>query len=373
MKTLARRLSKSRSSADRYGTFDELRAPARGGSTGGPKHPDLVTVEVPAGAQPGQQLKVKLPSGQSVMVTLPPNVQAGSLLQLSVETQRRIAVRLPPTVQPGQMLTARAPDGTTVMFHAPAAARPGLRIQVALPGQSQKGQRFLNVVVPPEYCHGQQLSARRQAQSAPRPSPSWRRSSLPSPRRSSVLPWPRGRGLPWPRAALRTGRAAQPPRAQMPRLRCGRVARPKQRDPILRRPPPRCYRRRGNDLWSGCRRAPRLAPCCASNCPNRPPSRWRLQPCVVVAAALRGGGCSSPFQPLPAPSSPVQPRPAPSRPVQARPAPFQQPLSTHTPGGRSLPCARGPPAGRAALDHPALGRARPRAGARSLQPVARCL
>ena len=223
MKTLARRLSKSRSSADRYGTFDELRTPARGGSTGGPKHPDLVTVEVPAGAQPGQQLKVKLPSGQSVMVTLPPNVQAGSLLQLSVETQRRIAVRLPPTVQPGQMLTARAPDGTTVMFHAPAAARPGLRIQVALPSRSQKGQRFLNVVVPPEYCHGQQLSARRQAQSAPRPSPSWRRSSLPSPRRSSVLPWPRGRGLPWPRAALRTGRAAQPPSRPGPRTKAEAV------------------------------------------------------------------------------------------------------------------------------------------------------
>ena len=101
---------------------------------------------------------MRLPSGQSVMVTLPPNVQAGGLLQLSIETQRRIAVRLPPTVQPGQMLTARAPDGTTVMFHAPATARPGMRIQVALPSRSQKGQRFLNVVVPPEFAEGQQLS-----------------------------------------------------------------------------------------------------------------------------------------------------------------------------------------------------------------------
>ena len=101
---------------------------------------------------------MRLPSGQSVMVTLPPNVQAGGLLQLSIETQRRIAVGLPPTVQPGQMLTARAPDGTTVMFHAPATARPGMRIQVALPSRSQKGQRFLNVVVPPEFAEGQQLS-----------------------------------------------------------------------------------------------------------------------------------------------------------------------------------------------------------------------
>lgn len=318
MKTLARRLSKSRSSADRYGTFDELRAPVRGGSTGGPKHPDLVTVEVPAGAQPGQQLKVKLPSGQSVMVTLPPNVQAGSLLQLSVETQWRIAVRLPPTVQPGQMLTARAPDGTTVMFHAPAAARSGLRIQVALPSRSQKGQRFLNVVVPPEYCHGQQLSARRQAQSAQRPSPSWRRSSLPSPRRRSGLPWSHGRGPPGPRAALRTGRAAQPPRAQMPRLRCGRVARPKQRDPILRLFAPQVLSPTGQRL------VVRVPPGTPAGTVLRvqlpePPTKQ------VVAAALSGGGCSPAWRrlqqllPAPSPAAPSSPFPA---------APVQQPLPT---------------------------------------------
>jgi hypothetical protein len=160
MKRLARRLSGSKaSSVDGYDTFDQPRASPDGGSSS-TKPPDLVTVEVPAGAQPGQQLKVRLPSGQKVMVTLPPNVQAGGLLQLSVETQRRIAVRLPPTVQAGQMLTARAPDGTTVMFHAPATARPGMRIQVALPSRSQQGQRFLNVVVPPEFTEGQQLSVR---------------------------------------------------------------------------------------------------------------------------------------------------------------------------------------------------------------------
>ena len=116
MKKLARRLSGSgTSSADAYSAFD---SPARspGGGSSGAKPPDLVTVEVPAGAQPGQQLKVRLPSGQSVMVTLPPNVQAGGLLQLSIETLRRIAVRLPPTVDPGQMLTARAPDGTAVLL-----------------------------------------------------------------------------------------------------------------------------------------------------------------------------------------------------------------------------------------------------------------
>ena len=61
------------------------------------------------------------------------------------------------------MLTARAPDGTTVMFHAPATARPGMRIQVALPSRSQQGRRFLNVVVPPEFAEGQQLSVRQPA------------------------------------------------------------------------------------------------------------------------------------------------------------------------------------------------------------------
>ena len=116
MKKLARRLSGSGTSADAYSAFDSPSARSPGGGSSGAKPPDLVTVEVPAGAQPGQQLKVRLPSGQSVMVTLPPNVQAGGLLQLSIETQRRIAVRLPPTVEPGQMLTARAPDGTPVLL-----------------------------------------------------------------------------------------------------------------------------------------------------------------------------------------------------------------------------------------------------------------
>ena len=58
--------------------------------------PDLVTVQVPSGAVPGQELKVRLPGGQSVVVTLPPNCQPGGLLQLSIQAQKRIAVRLPP-------------------------------------------------------------------------------------------------------------------------------------------------------------------------------------------------------------------------------------------------------------------------------------
>ena len=120
MKRLARRLSGSKTSADgSYGALDVPTARSPGGGSSGAKPPDLVTVEVPAGAQPGQQLKVRLPSGQSVMVTLPPNVQAGGLLQLSIETQRRIAVRLPPTVQPGQSMPRTQ------------ASNPGLEFQQA--------------------------------------------------------------------------------------------------------------------------------------------------------------------------------------------------------------------------------------------------
>ena len=144
-----------------YSNLDTGRASSSqdGARRPGGKPPALVTVTVPKGARPGQQLKVRLPGGgQSVVVTLcvparrtppigsppppsclptdagvrrPPNVQAGSLLQLSIETQRRIAVRLPPTVQPGQMLTARAPNG------GPAPRRPCLASQLHLKPASQ--------------------------------------------------------------------------------------------------------------------------------------------------------------------------------------------------------------------------------------------
>ena len=45
------------------------------------------------------------------------------------------------------------------MFHAPAAAKPGMRIQVALPVSSkERSCSYLNVIVPPEYREGKQLS-----------------------------------------------------------------------------------------------------------------------------------------------------------------------------------------------------------------------
>ena len=124
-----------------------------------------VTVQVPANARPGQQLRVSLPSGQSLVVTVPPNAVPGGYLQLQVRAQRKITVSLPAGVQPGQMLSARAPDGSSVMFSAPPNARAGLRIHVALPdgsGGPSAGAPAptgaLTIVVPQDWVEGRQLT-----------------------------------------------------------------------------------------------------------------------------------------------------------------------------------------------------------------------
>ena len=91
----------------------------------------VIRVEVPADAKPGQQLRVSLPSGQSLVVTVPPNAVPGGYLQLQVRAQRKITVSLPSgrgRKEPGQsrqQVTLGA--ATTVAGVASAASRSAVK------------------------------------------------------------------------------------------------------------------------------------------------------------------------------------------------------------------------------------------------------
>ena len=46
--------------------------------------PALLTITVPAGAQPGQQIQIKAPDGRVVAVTIPAGLQEGSQFQVKI-------------------------------------------------------------------------------------------------------------------------------------------------------------------------------------------------------------------------------------------------------------------------------------------------
>ena len=46
--------------------------------------PALLTITVPAGAQPGQQIQIKAPDGRVVAVTIPNGLQEGSQFQVKI-------------------------------------------------------------------------------------------------------------------------------------------------------------------------------------------------------------------------------------------------------------------------------------------------
>ncbi len=46
--------------------------------------PTLLTIAVPAGAQPGQQIQIKAPDGRVVSVTIPAGLQEGSQFQVKI-------------------------------------------------------------------------------------------------------------------------------------------------------------------------------------------------------------------------------------------------------------------------------------------------
>ena len=46
--------------------------------------PALLTITVPSGAQPGQQIQIKAPDGRVVAVTIPNGLQEGSQFQVKI-------------------------------------------------------------------------------------------------------------------------------------------------------------------------------------------------------------------------------------------------------------------------------------------------
>jgi len=109
-----------------------------------------VTIEVPEGVVPGQQLQVTAPSGQQVTLTVPDNVVPGQQLQVEVPAAvpwtpppapmaqpppvaEEITVEVPEGVVAGQQLQVTAPNGQQVTLTVPEGVVAGQQLQVEVP------------------------------------------------------------------------------------------------------------------------------------------------------------------------------------------------------------------------------------------------
>ena len=103
-------------------------------------------IRIPTSVQPGQQLRVTLPTRGAVTLVVPEGAQPGDTVHVALRRLPCIAAVLPEGVVPGQRLSAVGVDGATAIFCAPPSAQPGMRLQIAPPASSQ--QRLLRICVP---------------------------------------------------------------------------------------------------------------------------------------------------------------------------------------------------------------------------------
>ena len=97
-----------------------------------------VSVQVPQGSFPGQQLDINV-GGARYRVTIPAGCFAGATFQAQVPVgaqqpsqPRQMSVTVPAGVGPGQMLSIRTPEGNLVQVQVPANCGPGSSFIVAL-------------------------------------------------------------------------------------------------------------------------------------------------------------------------------------------------------------------------------------------------
>ena len=93
---------------------------------------DKHMVEVPPGVKPGDTLRVKLPDGDHVSVTVPPDARAGTMIE--VEKTKYINVAVPQGAKPGDTMQVRdEATGVSLAFTVPKGTKPGSTVRVAVP------------------------------------------------------------------------------------------------------------------------------------------------------------------------------------------------------------------------------------------------
>ena len=99
-----------------------------------PPHAQSETIRIPAGAKPGQELRVSLASGKVVFVRVPPNVAPGHLLKVVNGPPPASAAPLP-VATPADMaaLSAGAIAGLAAAARRPAAAAKPIELPTPVP------------------------------------------------------------------------------------------------------------------------------------------------------------------------------------------------------------------------------------------------
>ena len=90
-----------------------------------------VMVTVPDGCSPGDELKVKLPDGKYVTLTIPSDARPGSTIE--VERTIDVTVHVPKTAKVGDPLQVNVAGGGTWAFTVPPGTKPGSKIKVEVP------------------------------------------------------------------------------------------------------------------------------------------------------------------------------------------------------------------------------------------------
>ena len=81
--------------------------------------PQTMTVTLPAGVMPAQQLQVQSPNGQTMIVTVPQGVPPGGQFQVGFGAEAPVPAAAPPPPRyPGM------PPQSPMLSQAPAAAQP---------------------------------------------------------------------------------------------------------------------------------------------------------------------------------------------------------------------------------------------------------
>ena len=122
--TIAARLGTGRTPAAVQEHWRVMHAPrAAGGGTAAPAQSE--TIRIPAGAKPGQELRVSLASGKVVFVRVPPNVAPGHLLKV---------VNGPPPASAAPLPVATPADMAALAAAvAPAAAAKPIELPTPVP------------------------------------------------------------------------------------------------------------------------------------------------------------------------------------------------------------------------------------------------